>query len=103
MNPYQPYPDGKVQESYKPLISDHDAEEIAKSFHQHPAFNAGLSNLSIVKQNQHYEHYVQHFWELNNELINVRPGGDVSWIEQIRQGKNRRTVASTIVMMAVNI
>jgi hypothetical protein len=97
VNPYQPYPAEKIEESPIRLISDEDAQEIAKVFHEHPAFKVALSDLSIVKQNEHHEHYVQHFWELNKELVNARPGGEVGWTERFSEARKGTDADSIFV------
>jgi len=67
------------------LFKQEDAEQVIKSFHTHPGFNAALSNLSIVEERP--LDYDQTLWQLNTEIVEAGPGIEPQWVANYDRAK----------------
>ena len=73
-------------EGYEELLfKQEDAEEIIRSFHNHPAFDVALSNLSSIKESP--LDYDQTIWQLNSDIVEARPGGESKWFAKYENAK----------------
>ncbi|MDQ3816299.1 MAG: hypothetical protein M3362_01245 [Acidobacteriota bacterium] len=86
VNPYKEYPSPVSTDGFEEfLFRNEDAEEVIRSFHQHPAFKIALSDLRSVKQRP--LDYEQTIWQLNSEIVEAGPGGEPQWVANYEQAK----------------
>jgi hypothetical protein len=86
-NPYKEYQPPVSTEGYEALLFNlEDAEEVIKSFHEHPAFAVALSDPSSERVRRiDYDRIIPQFIR---ELEDVSPGGEPPWIKNYEELKH---------------
>jgi hypothetical protein len=86
IDPYNIFPyDEKPFDKNYDLLDKQSIENLALTFHKHPAINIALETAEILNEEINEEHYFQDVGNFSQELLDATPFKSPEWLSEVRR------------------